>query len=133
MDCVAFEPEHLGGVLRLCEAEGWRSLPEGPDRALRALTAPGVVAVVAVEGGEVIGFAQMLTDGEIHAYLCLVAVAESARGRGVGKRLVTEAFSRSGARRVDLLSLDESEAFYRSFAHRAIPGYRLHPGDDAAT
>jgi predicted N-acetyltransferase YhbS len=130
MDYVAFTEEHLAGVLKLCEAEGWPSFPADPARAVRALTAPGVVSVVAVEGGEVVGFAQMLTDGEIQAYLCDVAVATALRGQGVGKRLVEEAFARSGAQRVDLLTLDESEGFYRSFGHRTMPGYRLYPGYD---
>jgi predicted N-acetyltransferase YhbS len=130
MDYVAFTEEHLAGVLKLCEAEGWPSFPADPARAVRALTAPGVVTVVAVEGGEVVGFAQMLTDGEIQAYLCDVAVATTARGQGVGKKLVEEAFARSGAQRVDLLALDESEDFYRSFGHRTMPGYRIYPGYD---
>lgn len=130
MDFVAFSAEHLPGILSLCEAEGWPSFPADPARAVRALTAPGVITVVAVEDGEVRGFAQMLTDGEIQAYLCGVAVATGARGRGVGKTLVEEAFARSGAQRVDLLALDESEAFYRSFAHRVMPGYRIYPGRD---
>jgi predicted N-acetyltransferase YhbS len=127
MEFVAFSEDHLPGVLRLCEAEGWRSFPADPARAVRALTAPGVVAVVAVEDGEVVGFAQLLTDGEIQAYLCGVAVATTARGGGVGTKLVEEAFARSGAQRVDLLALDESEGFYRSFGHRAMPGYRIYP------
>ena len=127
---VAFTEEHLSGVLRLCEAEGWPTLPADPARALRALTAPGVVTVVAIEDGEVVGFAQMLTDGEIQAYLCDVAVATPVRGRGVGKKLVEEAFARSGAQRVDLLAVDESEDFYRSFRHRKMPGYRIYPGYD---
>lgn len=125
---VVFTEEHLSGVLGLCGAEGWPSFPADPARALRALTAPGVVTVVAVEGGEVIGFAQRLTDGEIQAYLCDVAVATSVRGRGVGKKLVESAFARSGARRIDLLALEESEGFYRRFDHRTMPGYRIYPG-----
>ena len=128
MDYVAFAEEHLPGVLRLCRAEGWPSLPADPERAVRALTAPGVVAVVAVEDGEVVGFAQMLTDGEVQAYLCEVAVRRDARGRGIGRKLIEEAFLRSGAQRVDLLAGVESEGFYRSFAHRALPGYRIYPG-----
>ena len=70
----------------------------------------------------------MLTDGEIQAYLCAVAVAISARGHGVGKRLIEEAFARSGAQRVDLLALDESDGFYRSFDHRAMPATGSIPG-----
>ena len=127
MDYVAFSDEHLPGIIRLCEAEGWPSFPADPARAVRALTAPGVITVVALENGEVVGFAQMLTDGEIQAYLCDVAVATAARGQGVGKKLIENAFARSGAQRVDLLALDDSEGFYRSFGHRAMPGYRIYP------
>jgi len=133
MDYVAFDRGHLSGVLRLCEAEGWPTLPADPERAERALTAPGVITVVAVADGDVAGFAQMLTDGAIQAYLAVVAVAGSARGQGVGRRLVEEAFVRSGAQRVDFLALDDTEALYRAFAHRTLPGYRLYPGADPAT
>lgn len=125
---MAFSEKHLSGVIGLCEAEGWPSYPADPGRAFRALTAPGVVTVVAIDDGEVVGFAQMLTDGEIQAYLCEVAVATKARRKRVGKRLVEQAFARSGAERVDLLALDDSEGFYRSFEHRPMPGYRLYPG-----
>ncbi|HZS30960.1 MAG TPA: GNAT family N-acetyltransferase [Gaiellaceae bacterium] len=128
MYCVPFSEEHLPGVIRLCEDEGWPSFPTDPARALRALTAPGVTAVVAVEEGEVVGFAQMLTDGEIQAYLCDLAVAKGARRAGVGRALVEAAFARCGAERVDLLALEDSEDFYRSFRHRALPGYRIYPG-----
>jgi ribosomal protein S18 acetylase RimI-like enzyme len=130
MNYVDFSEDQLPGVLRLCEAEGWPSLPADPARAARALTAPGVVTVVAVEDGEVLGFAQLLTDGEIQAYLCDMVVAAKARRQGVGTKLVEEAFARSGAQRVDLLALDESEGFYRSFRHRTLPGYRIYPGHD---
>lgn len=129
MDYVAFTEQHLPGLLELCEAEGWPSFPSDPARAVRALTAPGVISVVALDRGAVLGFAQLLTDGEIQAYLCEVAVATTHRGRGIGKALVELAFARSGAQRVDLLSLVGSEAFYRSFDHRALPGYRIYPGD----
>jgi ribosomal protein S18 acetylase RimI-like enzyme len=128
VDYLAFSEEYLAGLLRLCEAEGWPSFPADPARAFRALTAPGVVTVVAVEDGDFVGFAQMLTDGEIQAYLCDLAVASESRAQGIGTRLVEEAFARSGARRVDLLALDESAAFYQSFRHRMMPGYRIYPG-----
>jgi len=130
MNYVGFSEEHLPGVLRLCEAEGWPSFPADPARAVRALTAPGVITVVAVEDGQVLGFAQMLTDGEIEAYLSDMAVTAKARRQGVGKKLVEEAFARSGAERVDLLAVDKSEGFYASFDHRTMPGYRIYPGGD---
>ena len=49
-------------------AEGWPSLPDDPARALRILTAPGVTTVVAVIQGEVIGFAELFSDGEIQDF-----------------------------------------------------------------
>ncbi|CAN5133438.1 hypothetical protein BH20ACT13_BH20ACT13_01640 [soil metagenome] len=105
-------------------------MPADPERAVRALTAPGVVTVVAVAGEEVVGFAQMLTDGEIQAYLCNLAVDPRWRRQGIGKRLLDEMFARSGAARVDLLAVSGSEPFYSSFEHRTLPGYRIYPGND---
>jgi ribosomal protein S18 acetylase RimI-like enzyme len=127
LEFVPFTPAHLDGVLELCEAEGWESLPADRDRAVRALTGRGVVTVVASERGKVVGFARMLTDGAIHAYLANVVVAADARRRGIGKRLVEETFARSGAERVDLYAGENSDDFYRSFDHKTFPGYRIYP------
>jgi ribosomal protein S18 acetylase RimI-like enzyme len=124
---VGYTNEHLPGIVRLCEEQGWPSLPADPQRAGRALSGPGVVTVVAVEDGEVVGFAQALTDGAIQAYLSLLLVGTATRGRGVGRELVRETLGRSGAERIDLFSEYESEGFYRAFRHRAFPGYRLYP------
>jgi hypothetical protein len=41
------------------------------------------VTVVAVDCEEVVGAAQVLTDGEIQAYLCSVVVALRSRRRGI--------------------------------------------------
>ena len=127
---VSYTRSHLAGVLRLCDAERWTSLPADADRADRALTAPGAITIVALDGGEVVGFAQLVTDGEIQAYLCNVVVGSPLRRRGIGRRLVEDAFSRSGAQRIDLLAVDASADFYKSFDHRPLPGFRLYP--DAA-
>lgn len=127
VELVPFAPEHLDAVLRLYGAEGWPSFPQDPALAERALTGPGVVSIVALESGGAVGCARLLTDGELDGYLCELVVSESARRRGVGRRLVEEAFARSGARRLDLLAEEGSEDFYRSFRHRSFPGYRLYP------
>jgi ribosomal protein S18 acetylase RimI-like enzyme len=129
LELVDFGEERLSGVLRLFRAEGWPSFPEDPSLAWRACTAPGVVSLVAVDGGEIVGFARFLTDGALQAYLCELVVAGNARRKGVGRALVEEAFARSGARRLDLLAEDGSEGFYESFRQRRAAGYRLYPGD----
>jgi len=124
---VPFDASHLDSVVALCAAEGWPSFPADPARAARALVAPGVTSVVASDGGEVIGFATMLSDGEIQAYLSLLVVAATRRHEGVGAILVREAFRRAGGERVDLLAEDDAQGFYASMAHRRLPGFRLYP------
>ena len=91
MEYLDFDAQHLDAVVRMTELEGWPSFAADPARALRVLTAPGTVAVVAVEGGEVVGFARVLTDGAISGYLADMAVVPAHRGQGVGRRLVEEA------------------------------------------
>ena len=83
--------------------------------------------MVAVEGDETLGFAYLMTDGEVQSYLALIAVAESYRGQGIGTRLIGEVFTRSGAKRIDLLSTEGADDFYRAFAHMTLPGFRIYP------
>ena len=122
-----FCADHLDGVLALCLAEGWPSLPDDPARALRILTAPGVTTVVAVIEGEVIGFAELFSDGEIQAFLTNLAVSIRFRGRGIGRALVEESLRVAGGERIDLLSEEASVGFYESFPHFRLPGIRLYP------
>ena len=122
-----FEPGDLPGILRLCEAEGWPSLPADPPRALRILTAPGVTTVVAVDTDAVVGFAELFSDGELQAYLANLAVAAGRRGVGIGRQLVREALRLAGGERIDLLSTEESVGFYRSLPHADKPGLRIYP------
>lgn len=127
VDVGAFAEVHLEGVLELCRRQHWPSLPEDPARALRVLRAPGVTTVVACDHQAVVGFAQLLSDGEIQAYLALLLVAEGYRRQGIARRLVDDALRRAGGVRLDLLSDRDSTGFYRSFPHRAYPGFRVYP------
>ena len=127
MQVRTYEPGDLPSVIALCEAEVWPSFPADPERAHRALTAPGVTSVVAVDGARVTGFAQLLSDGEITACLALIVVASDQRRRGVARALVLDGFARTRAQRVDLLT-DSAAAFYESFPHRRFEGFRLHLG-----
>ncbi|GAA4426174.1 GNAT family N-acetyltransferase [Georgenia halophila] len=47
--------------------------------------------VTARQGGELLGFVNVIGDGGAHAVLLDTCVAPQAQGRGVGKRLVHEA------------------------------------------
>ncbi len=130
IDYAPIAREHLDGVIRLCEIEQYPSYIQDAERTWRALTAPGVCTVVAVQDGRVVGFAQMQSDGLIQAHLTLIVVDRDLRRRGIGAQLVREAFVRCGGQRVDLLSTEGADAFYRSFEHQEFPGYRIYPEPD---
>ena len=119
---------HLSGVVGILARLGWDNFRHDPDSTRRSLTAPGVTAIVAValEAGEVVGFAQVFSDGVFQAHLGLLAVEEGWCRGGVGRGLVEEAFARVGAERMDLIASDESLGFYRSFRHREQVGFRIY-------
>lgn len=85
-----------------------------------------MICVVALRESEVVGFLQMLTDGTVTGYVCLIAVAVAHRREGVGRKLVAEAFARSNLGRLDLLTDEGAEEFYRSFDHRRFAGFRIY-------
>ena len=121
-----FAEPHLEPLSRLAVMEGWDSFRD-TKRVRRALTAPGCIVVVSVDGGRPVGFIQIQSDGGIHAHISNMLVAEPQRGQGIGRRLVEIAFDKSGARYIDLVSTEGSDAFYRSFVHEQFPGFRLYP------
>jgi predicted kinase/predicted N-acetyltransferase YhbS len=123
--CRPYERRDLPTVLRLHEDEGWPSLPGDPERAHRALTNPGVIAHVADDGTEVVGFAYALSDGELQAYLANLVVDRTRRLQGIGTSLVESVAEASGAERLDLLSV--ADGYYERFPHRRLPGFRLFP------
>jgi ribosomal protein S18 acetylase RimI-like enzyme len=122
-----FEAGDLAGVIRLCAAEGWPSFVADPARTLRILTAPGVTTVVAADGDEVVGFAEMFSDGELQAYLALLTVDARRRRSGIARRLVTEGLRLTGGERLDTLSEEGAVDFYRSLLHVESPGFRIYP------
>ena len=126
---IRYEPmdrRHLPGVMRLAGAEDWRSYAKRPEAAWKALTAPGGITLVATEGRKVLGFAHMMGDGRVQAHLAAVVVGRRHRRRGIGRRLVTEAFKRLGGKWLNVIT-DDADDFYRSFAHEEWHGYRVYP------
>ena len=75
----SIQEQDLAGVVALRAAEPWPSYTQDPQRTWRALTAPGVTTIVAAEDGRVVGFAQVLSDGQIAAFLSLLLVAADRR------------------------------------------------------
>jgi len=133
MEVITYAPRHLDAVLALCKAEGWTTFAANRDRAARAMGAPGVTALVAIEGGadedRVLGFSQAVGDGAVTAYLCMLLVAPEARGRGIGRALIERTLRDAGVLRLDLLASEEAMPLYERFPHNTMPGFRLYPDE----
>lgn len=126
MEFDAYARADLDGVVSLCNAEGWRSLAADPERAHRVLTAPGVTAVVARDGSDVVGFAYVQSDGEIQAHLSSIAVDRSRRRQGIARQLLQLAIEQAGGERIDLIT-ETSSDFYTALTHKRWDGFRIYP------
>lgn len=74
-------------VHRLLVVSGWAHRV-GDVEDLERLILASQLAVVAVDDGEVVGFARAITDGISNGYVSMVVVAEQHRRRGIGQALV---------------------------------------------
>jgi predicted N-acetyltransferase YhbS len=122
LEIAVFEREHLSDVLELFAAERW-SYAEDEQRTWRALTAPGSVSLVALSSGRtVVGFAQVLSDGEIQAFLATLVVAQAHRRQGVARRLVEEMLERAHCQRLDVISC--ADPLYERLGFTRVSGFR---------
>lgn len=88
------------------------------DRAIAASLNFGAYA-----DGRQVGYARVVTDGVLFAWLCDVYVDPAARGRGVGKALVAAvdaALTDFGVRRT-LLATEDAHSLYAPFGFVPLP------------
>ena len=106
--------EELEAVRRLLAVCGWTKKVESPELFAESVLA-SQIALVAEDGGRVVGFLRAITDGVFNGYISMVAVAPEYRRRGVGSALVNTAVE-SSADITWLLRADRDgvDGFYRS-------------------
>lgn len=122
---ISFDPVRVDRdrVYGWLSREAYWSIGIGRDVFERAVEHSLVASAFA--GGEQVAFARVVTDHATYAWLCDVFVAASARGQGVGTRLIAAIVGHpdlQGLRRWALRTRDAHELYRRfGFAELAEP------------
>ena len=75
------------------------------------------------DGAKQIGFARVVTDYSIVAYLCDVFIHEDYRGQGLGKWLIETILAHPDLKEVRrwLLATDDAQSLYQRYGFDALP------------
>ncbi|WP_028745888.1 GNAT family N-acetyltransferase [Rhizobium mesoamericanum] len=124
-----FGPQHLDAAVCLSREAGWPHRLEDWNVALDL--SEGVVAIAADD--EVVGTTLLTPYGTDCATINMVIVAESMRGRGLGRRLMEAAFALADDRPLRLIATADGLPLYERLGFRQVGTIVQHQGHVIAT
>jgi ribosomal protein S18 acetylase RimI-like enzyme len=99
--------------------EGWPTPPSRETHLEILRRSYAVVLAVDEHSNDVVGFVTAISDGVLSAYIPLLEVRVSHRGRGIGRELMKRMLERlERFYMVDLATDPDKEAFYSSLGMR---------------
>jgi len=81
------EPDDLESIRKFLAENGWEKRVADRER-FRKMIENASRTVVALENGQIVGFARALCDDASNGYIGTVAVAENKRGQSIGREMV---------------------------------------------
>ncbi|MCJ8310992.1 MAG: GNAT family N-acetyltransferase [Rhizobiaceae bacterium] len=82
----------------------------------------GALCFVALENGEQVGFARVITDGAVLGYICDVIVFEEHRGRGISKLIMQAILDHPDLQGLEgfMLATSDAQGLYEKFGFKRV-------------
>ena len=124
----AFGPDHIEGAVALSRQENWPHRPQDWQMALQLSSG----AVALDDDGRVVGTILVTPYGMDCAMINMVIVDRNARGMGLGRRLMEQAFALAEDRPLRLVATAEGMPLYEKFGFVSSGTILQHQGNVAA-
>ena len=123
----AWSPNYFDAICALSNVEGWTTPELRPKELLVAWQNSWPTLVAVDTDGKLVGFLRAITDTQVTTYLCELLVGREFRRLGLGRLLVDVCQGLVPTTRLDLLSTDEADDFYRAMDCIDFQGFRRPP------